>query len=202
MAKTASTEPDVATGADKLRIGERLGEFRKKRELTLAKLGELSGVSEATLSRAENGLGSLNAHNLYILSKILDVDITDFFRADTVSFSKGMRTVTRRGQGEFQSTSRYDLELLSAELAHKRMVPSKNHITAQSLEDAGGLRGHEGEEFIYVLAGHVVIHTEFYTPTVLEQGDSMYFDSNMTHAYTATDTDGAEILVITAIDQT
>ncbi|MFP6713462.1 MAG: XRE family transcriptional regulator [Rhodospirillales bacterium] len=199
--KTASIETTIADDADKLRIGDRLSEFRKNMDLTLAKLSELSGVSEATLSRAENEIGSLNAHNLYILSKVLEVDVTDFYRSDTISFSKGMRTVTRRGEGDFQETARYDLELLSSELARKRMVPSKNRITAQTLEEAGGLRAHEGEEFIYVLAGQVVIHTEFYTPTVLAEGDSMYFDSNMTHAYTTPTKQGADILVITAVDQ-
>ncbi|MDP6259195.1 MAG: XRE family transcriptional regulator [Rhodospirillales bacterium] len=195
-AKLTIKEQDVRD----LRIGDRLAEIRKSRGLTLAKLSTMSAVSEATLSRAENGVGSLNAHNLYILSKVLEVDITVFFRADSVSFGKGMRTITRKNEGEIRRTDRYDLELLGAELAHKKMVPSKNHITAMSLDEAGGLRSHEGEEFIYVLSGKVVIHTEFYVPTILEEGDSMYFDSNMGHAYTVTNDEGAKILVTTAVD--
>ena len=106
--------------------------------------------------------------------------------------------MTRRGEGEKESTRRYDLELLCAELSAKRMVPSLNRVTVRSLEEAGGLRAHEGEEFLYVLAGRVVVQIELYAPTSLGKGDSMYFDSNMAHAYVATGDDSVEILVVVA----
>ena len=181
-----------------LRIGERLAHFRRSKGFTLARLSAETGISEATLSRAENGLSPLNAHSLYILAKVLDVDIVSFFRSDTEIFTKGKRTVTRRGKGEVESTQRYDLELLCAELSAKRMVPSLNRVAARTLEEAGGLRAHEGEEFLYVLAGQVEIRTELYAPTRLGTGDSMYFDSNMAHAYLAVGDEPAEILVVVA----
>jgi transcriptional regulator with XRE-family HTH domain len=184
---------------DQLKIGERLLELRKSRGLTLAGLSKLTGISEATLSRAENDMASPNAHNLYILAKALDVDVTTFFRNDSVSFGSGLRSITRRDAGDKHSTGRYDLELLGADLAHKGMVPSKNSIVATTLEEAGGLRGHEGEEFVYVLKGSFFLHSEQYVPTLLETGDSMYFDSNMPHAYVAADDRGAEILSVTRI---
>jgi transcriptional regulator with XRE-family HTH domain len=185
--------------SDQLKIGDRLLELRKSRGLTLASLSKLTGISEATLSRAENDMASPNAHNLYILAKALDVDVTTFFRNDSVSFGSGLRSITRRDEGDKHSTGRYDLELLGADLAHKGMVPSKNHIFATTLEEAGGLRGHEGEEFVYVLKGSFFLHSEQYVPTLLETGDSMYFDSNMPHAYVAADDNGAEILSLTRI---
>ena len=181
-----------------LRIGERLAHFRRSKGLTLAQLSAETGISEATLSRAENALSPLNAHNLYILAKVLDVDIVSFFRSDTEIFTRGKRTVTRRGEGEVESTQRYDLELLCAELSAKRMVPSLNRVVARTLQEAGGLRAHEGEEFLYVLAGRVEVHTELYAPTCLSTGDSMYFDSNMAHAYVAAGNEPAEILVVVA----
>ena len=181
-----------------LRIGERLAQFRRSKGLTLARLSAMTSISEATLSRAENGISPLNAHNLYILARVLDVDLVSFFRADATEFARGKRTVTRRGKGEKEATRRYDLELLCAELAAKIMVPSRNRVAAQSLEEAGGLRAHEGEEFLYVLVGEVEVHTELYAPTRLSQGDSMYFDSNMAHAYVAAGDGPAEILVVVA----
>jgi transcriptional regulator with XRE-family HTH domain len=201
MAK-ATTQNRQATDqlqADQLKIGERLLELRKSRGLTLASLAKLTGISEATLSRAENDIASPNAHNLYVLAKALDVDVTTFFRTDSVSFGAGLRSITRRDAGEKRSTGRYDFELLCADLAHKNMMPSKNRIVVTSLEDAGGLRGHEGEEFVYVLNGALYLHSEQYVPALLETGDSMYFDSNMPHAYVAVDDNGADILSITMI---
>jgi transcriptional regulator with XRE-family HTH domain len=184
---------------DELQIGERLLELRKSRGLTLAQLSDLTGISEATLSRAENDIASPNAHNLYVLAKALNTDVTTFFRTDSVAFGAGLRSITRRDEGERRATGRYDFELLCADLAHKNMVPSKNRIVATNLEAAGGLRGHEGEEFVYVLRGALYLHSEQYVPTLLEEGDSMYFDSNMPHAYVAVDDKGAEILSLTMI---
>ena len=184
---------------DQLQIGERLQSLRKLRGLTLASLSKLTGISEATLSRAENGIASPNANNLYVLAKALDADITTFFRTDQKSFGAGLRSITRRGEGEKFSTDRYDFELLCADLAYKNMVPSKNHISATTLEEAGGLRGHEGEEFVYVLKGTLCIHSEQYVPTLLEEGDSIYFDGNMPHAYVAEGDSGVDILSLTRI---
>lgn len=33
------------------------------------------------------------------------------------------------------------------------------------------------------MKGTVVLHTEFYDPVVLKEGQSIYFDSSMGHAY-------------------
>ena len=202
MPESSGRSAELVEEARGLRIGERLAHFRKAKGLTLARLSAMTSISEATLSRAENGLSPLNAHSLYILAKALEVDVVAFFRSETETFASGKRTVTRRGEGEKESTRRYDLELLCAELSAKRMVPSLNHVTVRSLEEAGGLRAHEGEEFLYVLDGRVVVHTELYAPTSLGKGDSMYFDSTMAHAYVATGDDSAEILVVVAASGT
>lgn len=42
---------------------------------------------------------------------------------------------------------------------------------------------HTGEEYIYVLNGSMVVHTEFYDPVTLGPGQSIYIDSSMGHAY-------------------
>jgi len=38
-----------------------------------------------------------------------------------------------------------------------------------------------------VLDGRIEVHTEFYDPVVLEQGESIYIDSQMGHAYVVGD---------------
>ena len=53
---------------------------------------------------------------------------------------------------------------------------------------------HDGEEFIYILSGKVVLHTEHYEPVLLLPGDSCYFASAMGHALVNGDTKDAEVL--------
>ncbi len=179
-------------------LGPRIAEFRRNRGITLKALSKKSGISEATLSRVENRQVSLNAYNLIKLSKILDVDISDFFHSNPVNLTTGRRIITRKGEGECGMSRRYAYEVLCAELSQKAMIPSIDRITARSLDETGGLKSHAGEEFIYVLSGIVEIHTEFYKPSRLKAGDSMYLDSQMTHAYVAAGSGDAQILVVTA----
>ena len=60
-------------------------------------------------------------------------------------------------------------------------------MQARTLEEFkaefGDLIRHPGEEFAYVLMGEVAFHSELYAPVVLKAGDSIYFDSEMGHAY-------------------
>jgi len=44
---------------------------------------------------------------------------------------------------------------------------------------------HPGEEYLYIVEGAIVAHTEFYDPVELRVGQSIYIDSTMGHAYIA-----------------
>jgi D-lyxose ketol-isomerase len=60
---------------------------------------------------------------------------------------------------------------------------------------------HSGEEYIHVLEGTIVVHTQFYDPVTLKTGESIYIDSKMGHAYVAAeDCDEALVLGICSSD--
>ena len=65
------------------------------------------------------------------------------------------------------------------------MVPVLTRIRAKSLSEFGDLVSHAGEEYIHVLEGTIVVHTEFYDPVTLKPGEAIDIDSNMGHAYVA-----------------
>jgi len=83
------------------------------------------------------------------------------------------------------NTKNYDYYYLCAELRRKRMIPVYTRIRAKSLAEFGELVRHPGEEYIYVVEGAIVAHTEFYDPIELREGQSIYIDSTMGHAYIA-----------------
>jgi quercetin dioxygenase-like cupin family protein len=56
-------------------------------------------------------------------------------------------------------------------------------VTARSLQEHGPFLRHPGEEFLFVVQGAVELHTEIYSPVVLQAGESIYFDSSTGHAY-------------------
>jgi transcriptional regulator with XRE-family HTH domain len=177
-------------------IGARIARLRKAQGLTLARLASRIGVSEATMSRIENGLANVSAHHLFALARELGADMADFFRDDAVAIRPGLRSLCRAGEGVRARTARYESEILCADIARKQLHPAINTVTARTLEEVGGLQRHDGEEFVHVLGGVLVLHSELYAPARLETGDSLYFDARMAHAYLCGGPEPARILVV------
>ena len=179
-------------------FGRRIAELRKSRDMTLAHVAQICGVSEATMSRIETGKTDISAHHLFLLALEFKIDIAEFFDDDARVLTVGMRSVTKNGQGERLKLGRYLSEVLGSDISRKEMHPAINHVSAETLEEVGGLWSHPGQEFLYVLKGAIELHSELYAPLTLEVGDSVYFEGKMKHAYLKSGQDTATILVVVA----
>jgi transcriptional regulator with XRE-family HTH domain len=178
-------------------LGRILKELRSNRNWTLREMSERSGIPVSTLSKVENDRLTLTYDKLLQLSERLHVPIGELF-AEAEPEEEGV--TARRSIGRLEdairvTTPNYDYYYLCTELRRKRMVPILTRIRAKSLAEFGDLVSHHGEEYIHVLEGTIVVHTEFYDPVTLEAGEAIYIDSNMGHAYVAAD-DCEEALVL------
>ena len=178
-------------------LGRILKELRSNRNWTLREMSERSGIPVSTLSKVENDRLTLTYDKLLQLSERLHVPIGELF-AEAEPAEEGV--TARRSIGRLEdairvTTPNYDYYYLCTELRRKRMVPILTRIRAKSLAEFGDLVSHHGEEYIHVLEGTIVVHTEFYDPVTLEAGEAIYIDSNMGHAYVAAD-DCEEALVL------
>lgn len=61
------------------KVGMRIREIREKRKITLEELGNKIGKSKSFISKLETGKKPINLENLQLISKALDVDVTDLF---------------------------------------------------------------------------------------------------------------------------
>jgi transcriptional regulator with XRE-family HTH domain len=181
-------------------LGPRIKALRKARGLSLADLAQAAGISQATLSRVENEQTLVSAHHLYQFSRTLGVDITAFFQDTGDAISSGIRSICRKGQGVPLSTQRYEAQVLCTDIANKRMHPAIDTVTIRTLAEAGGYSRHDGEEFLYVMAGRLRLETEFYEPLLLSTGDSAYFDARMGHAYLSASAKPVQILVVATVE--
>jgi transcriptional regulator with XRE-family HTH domain len=199
--KVASPDMESARSG----IGRRLRETRKQRGLTLKALGKRTGYSASALSKMENERLGLTYDKLTALAIALDVDLSDLFSDSTpraLPAASGRRSIAREGSGKRVPTKNYDYHYISPELRDKQMVPMHGTVQAKTIEEFGPLVRHGGEEWIYVLKGEVEVHSEFYAPELLKQGDSIYIDSRMGHAYLSKSHAHAEILAVcTAPDE-
>ncbi|KJZ16705.1 MULTISPECIES: XRE family transcriptional regulator [unclassified Halomonas] len=180
-----------------LRLGERLKEIRLANQWTLEDVSQKTGLARSTLSKIENDQISPTFTAVQKLIGGLDIDLPQLLsppRQQTRTM--GRRDMTRRGEGQRHPTPTYEHELLSCELAQKRMIPFKTIVRARHFEEFSEWVRHDGEEFLMVLDGEILLYSEFYEPLRLVAGDSIYFDSDMGHALVSVSEEDATVLSV------
>jgi DNA-binding XRE family transcriptional regulator len=184
----ALNEPALAE-APHSQLGQCLKAARQARGLTLKQVAEKTGMALSTLSKVENGLMSLTYDKLLQLTSGLKMEIAELFspaapaRSDSARPVTARRSISRAGQGQIVNTRFYTYTYQCTDLIGKRMVPMITEVRARTLEEFGPLLRHAGEEYFLVTRGTIAVHTEFYAPEILHEGDGIYLDSTMGHAY-------------------
>lgn len=189
------------TGNARITLGSALRAIRKERRWSLAEASKHTGLAISTLSKIENGQRSLTYDKLIELAASLQVDIARLFSgaSDGSAGSHallGRRSVQREGDGFTIEAGVYSYRYLAEDLINKRFSPIVMELHARSVQAFDGLLRHAGEEFSFVIEGEVELHTELYAPLKLKAGESVYFDSNIGHAYVNGGEGAARILTI------
>lgn len=183
-----------------LELGARVKELRLSQKLTLEEVSQLTGLARSTLSKIENEQISPTFSAVNKLATGLNIDIPQLFTrpVKTESNGSGRRDITRKGEGTPHPTVTYEHELLASTLTRKKMIPFKTTVRTHSWDEYEDWVRHDGEEFLYVLSGRIMLYTEFYEPIELTVGDSAYYDCEMGHALVSLSDEDAEVLWVTA----
>ena len=126
--------------------------------LSLRALSARAGLPYSTLSKLENGKMGLSYDKLIRLAQALNVDLKDII-ADAEEapppLAVGRRSITRAGDRMDADSERHVHHYPAADLLGKMMVPIIVDVQAKSVEELGGLVRHSGEEYLYILSGHM-----------------------------------------------
>jgi len=171
------------SAATRPNLGARVRQIRRENNWTLEDLSRRTGVSASSLSKLENGLIDVTFETVMKICDGLDLSLEHLTHHEQATFRSGVRTVTRRGEGVQLTTQAYGFEVLCTDIARKGLLPVIVTVKARSLAEVARKSQHSGEEFVYVIRGRIHLHTEFYEPTLLEEGDSAYYDSSGAHAF-------------------
>jgi len=194
----AANQDETQTGRQDS-VGAGIKRYRLKNHWSLKELSEKCDIPISTLSKVENGQMSLKIEKLMSVCDALDIDIMQLVSpAETESPKKvvtGRRSVTRRDQAVISRTENSIYEYHAHELSQRLLIPAVIEVLPDRRPD---MVRHQGEEFIYVLEGRVEAQTEYYEPTILAVGDSMYIDSTMGHNLRALDGKPARVLNISS----
>ena len=191
----------IASGSkpfvEPLRLGGRLKQIRLANQWTLEDVSQRTGLARSTLSKIENDQVSPTFSVVQKLTTGLNIDLPQLFTPPKRErYTMGRRDLTRKGKGQLHPTPTYEHELLGHQLAQKRMIPFKTIVRARSFDEYQQWVRHDGEEFLMVLNGDIMLYSEFYAPLILTEGDSIYFDSDMGHALVSTSADDAVVLSV------
>jgi len=165
----------------KMKIGKRIRDLRKQKDITLEELSKKSGVALATLSRMENNkmTGTLASHNR--ICKALGVSIAELYK-ELEDESKTVDAVPKEARTEhFVHAHKAKYELLISKTLDKKIMPLMIRMgaggTTQKEQNKPGV-----EKFIYMISGNIdaAVGDRIHH---LKRGDSLYFDASLPHSF-------------------
>ena len=180
---------DVKEELKELNLGQKIKTLRQRKGLSLQQMAEKTSFSKPLLSQIENDVVAPPIATLMRISKALGINIGYFFLEDesgkkAVVVRRNERKQVFRRIHEDPGKVGYYYESLAYPKGDKHMEPFQIQFEVKQKEDLIFFT-HQGEEFIYVLEGQLEFNYED-DVFLLEAGDSLYFDSNIPHAFRAT----------------
>lgn len=159
-------------------IAINLKELRTERNLTLGQLSKISGISKAMLSDIEKGSSNPTINTIWKIANGLNVPYTKLMEGigKEATVIRKSAPVMQTGETEhyrvycyFRSTPVRNFELFYVELDAGCSNASIGH-------------SEKTQEYIYIIQGELVLHTET-GDYILNEGDSLVFDSSIAHTY-------------------
>lgn len=172
---------DNGTEAPCEQIGGRIQKIREERGLSILQLSQLTGFDQEMLRGIERGDVCPQLGTVIKLSKALDSALQRLISTEGqhlyVVTRKNERKVITRSTTKQGQRAAYTYMSLAPEVKGRHMEPLIVELEAMPDEERSV---HEGDEFIYVLQGEVVLdigddHFE------LSPGDSAYYLSTTPH---------------------
>ena len=180
-------------------IGAKIKNIRESKQLSIEEVAERSGLGIEQIERIEGNLDFPSLAPLIKIARVLGVRLGTFLddqaelgpvvcrkkdsEADGIGFTNNAT----------QGHKHMDYHSLSQDKSGRHMEPFLIEIAPSEEGEDFILSTHEGEEFIYVLNGVVEINYGKNT-YILEEGDSIYYDSIVAHHVHAAAVNKARIL--------
>lgn len=181
-------------------IGEKIQALRSAKEMSVKELAERTGLAEEQINRIEKNIDIPSLAPLIKIARALGVRLGTFL--DDVTDESGA-VICRKGKSDTSisfSNNAVDARQhmcyhsLSRSKTDRHMEPFIVDILPDK-NNQFNLSAHEGEEFIMVMKGTLEVN---YGKNIylLEEGDSIYYDSIVPHHVHAYRGEAAQILAV------
>lgn len=162
-------------------IAERLKGLRDALEVTEQELAEVCSISKEEYASYESGEKDIPVSILHRISQKYGVEMTSLLFGE----DPHMRSyyLTRKGQGTaMERTKEYKYQSLAAGFINRKSDPYV--VTVEPNDKPIHLNSHPGQEFNMVLEGRMQLSLNG-KELILDEGDSIYFDSGIMHGMKA-----------------
>jgi len=187
----------LTEGLERYEIGAKLRALRLKKKMGLVELGRHTGLSPALLSKIERGRMYPTLPTLLRIAMVFSVGLEYFISGPrerpTVAIVR--KKDRKRFPEKPEGGGAYAFECLDYTATERRM----NAYYVEFERREPGERephAHAGAEFIYLLKGTLALAVGD-EEHVLEEGDSVYFDSGAPHAYRRVGAPACAAIVVT-----
>lgn len=164
-------------------IGERIHGLRDACGVSAATLAAECGLTEKELESYEKGLSDIPVGSLHNIAKYFNVELNTLLTGEEPHLHG--YCLTRRDSGvTVKRRLDYQYKSLAFTFADRKAEPFLVTVEPKPEAEPIHLNTHLGQEFDYVIDGSLLISLngkEF----ILEEGDSLYYDSGIPHGMKA-----------------
>ena len=168
-------------------LGRKIADARRKKKIPLEQVANDTGCSVAYLKQVESGKTTPPVGTMLQISRALQIDSGILLKEQAASTQDRVKAYKKR-------TENYAYTTLTPGAERKHLKAFR--VTVDAMQDHKGVGyQHEGEEFVYVLAGEIEVTVGDHVNR-LSQGDSLHFNSGVRHKLRNVGETEAELLVI------
>jgi quercetin dioxygenase-like cupin family protein len=168
-------------------IGKKIKKARTSKKFSLDRVANETGFSIDYLKELEGGKSIPPVGALLQIARALEIDSGSLLREPESKMESRIKAQTKR-------TDNYAYTTLTPGAENKHLKAFRVMIEAQQ-DHKGVDYHHEGEEFVYVLAGKVEVAVGEHVNT-LQQGESLHFNSGIRHKLKSVSDERAELIVV------
>jgi transcriptional regulator with XRE-family HTH domain len=175
-------------------IAERIKEIREISGISAETLADKLGVARDHYLKYESGTTDIPVGIIFKISELFNIELSVMLGGDNPKLR--IYGVVRNGKGlKLERRKQYRYESLAYNFIHKEAEPFMVTIDPHTEETLPEFYAHPGQEFNYVIKGTMLTIIDGHE-IILNEGDSIYFDSGYKHAMKALNNEQVKFLAI------
>ena len=175
-------------------ISERLKGLRDVLEITPEGMAAVCLLSPEEYRKLESGTVDISVSILHRIAAAYRIDLATLMFGDEPKMSAYY--ITRKGKGvSVERTKAYKYQSLAAGFLKRKADPFMVTVHPKPEEAPVYMNSHSGQEYNYVVGGRLFLKINE-KELILEEGDSIYFNSELPHGMKALDGKPVNFLAI------